>query len=540
MVLKIFRPVFRLIGFICKISFKFIVRFSQLLTGFLLGLAVIYMSHMGIKYTSTDEFCNLCHTHPHVTYSWKKSTHYKNESGVVVHCVECHLPPGGVYYLTEKTRLGIRDAYSTYFKDVESIDWDMKSSLEHAVTYTYDSSCIRCHQDLYSRELSPKGVEAHEYYMKNPDKLNCINCHIAVGHYRDEPVEEEFVFGEKELIQRPERPVDMDEFVDYTQTIPDTDVTFDMISIPGGTFMMGSPETEPFRNPDEGLPREVQLSPFWMGEIEVSWREFDIFYSQTASMGKNELGLKGDEDGTSSEVTVTVVETGEDTTAVDAITGPTPPYGSPDQGWGKRMRPAITMTHHAAVTYCKWLSSVTGKKFRLPTEAEWEYACRAGTTGPYYFEGDPEKLTRNSWVNRTFRKDTAAIDSLVWSATNGNYKTYPPFKKSPNQWGLFNMLGNVKEFCLDRYSPDPYSSYPEGEIIVDPEGSASGTEFVVRGGSFNSDPSDLRSARRDRTYYDKWLMTDPQSPKSVWWYSDCRDVGFRVVREYEGEPLAKK
>ena len=209
------------------------------------SLVVVFLGHAGLEYTSTDEFCNLCHVHPHVTYSWKKSTHYKNKSGVVIHCVECHLPPGGINYFTEKARLGIRDAYGTLFKDTETIDWDAKSILEHAVTYTYDSSCIRCHQDLYSRELSPKGVEYHEYYMKNPDEFSCIKCHLTVGHYHEEPVETEFVLGKLKISlqsrtheepvkekpvpgveehQRPEKPIDTDELKIETQTIPDTDV----------------------------------------------------------------------------------------------------------------------------------------------------------------------------------------------------------------------------------------------------------------------------------------------------------------------------
>ncbi|MCE5250215.1 NapC/NirT family cytochrome c, partial [bacterium] len=254
--------------------------FSMVL-GILLGFAILYASHAGLEYSSTDNFCEFCHVHPHATYSWKKSTHYKNKSGTIVHCVDCHLPPGGLYYLTEKARLGIRDSYGAVFKDKEKIDWDAKSVLEHAATYTYDASCMKCHQDLYSLGLTPKGVKAHEYYMKQPEKVRCINCHIAVGHYQEKPAEEITIGEEMPKIERPKRPVDSDEFVSYTQTIPETDVTFDMIAIPGGTFMMGSPDSEPYRDPDEGPQREVKISPFWMGEIEVSWREFNVFYTRT-------------------------------------------------------------------------------------------------------------------------------------------------------------------------------------------------------------------------------------------------------------------
>jgi formylglycine-generating enzyme required for sulfatase activity len=100
------------------------------------------------------------------------------------------------------------------------------------------------------------------------------------------------------------------------------------------------------------------------------------------------------------------------------------------------------------------------------------------------------------------------------------------------------MLGNVREFCLDWYDPEAYAHLPDSEVL-DPRGPASGQEHVIRGGSYRSDAADLRCAARDHTRHDEWLLTDPQSPKSIWWYSDCTDVGFRVVREYdEGTPTA--
>ena len=93
------------------------------------------------------------------------------------------------------------------------------------------------------------------------------------------------------------------------------------------------------------------------------------------------------------------------------------------------------------------------------------------------------------------------------------------------------MLGNVREFCSDWYSPDAYS---EGSgIISNPAGPASGKERVIRGGSYNSNAASLRLAARDHTLHDAWMKTDPQIPKSLWWYSDNTDVGFRVVCEYD-------
>ena len=189
------------------------------------------------------------------------------------------------------------------------------------------------------------------------------------------------------------------------------------------------------------------------------------------------------------------------------------------------------MTHHAAMVYCEWLSKITGKKYRLPTEAEWEFACRGGTDTPYFFAGDPKDFTAKRFRNKIFGIDTSRINSYIIYSQNSRGKTLPQNSVKPNPFGLLNMLGNVKEFCLDRYASNIYSSYPQG--ISDPGGPETGEEYVVRGGSFRSDASDVRSAARDFTRHDAWLVTDPQIPKSIWWYSDCDNVGFRVVCENE-------
>ena len=219
---------------------------------------------------------------------------------------------------------------------------------------------------------------------------------------------------------------------------------------------------------------------------------------------------------------------------VDAVTGPTPPYGAPDQGWGTGLRPAITMTHFAAQKYCEWLSTVTGDTYRLPTEAEWEYACRAATDGPYFFEGEPKKFSSISLKSKLFGADTSGIQRFVWYAANSDAKTQPAYEKKVNPFGLENMLGNVREFCLDFYDADLYRKRSGTGRSIDPHGPADGTEHVIRGGSFRSDAVEVRVANRDFTRTAVWLLTDPQEPKSRWWYSDCFDVGFRVVREYIG------
>jgi formylglycine-generating enzyme required for sulfatase activity len=219
-------------------------------------------------------------------------------------------------------------------------------------------------------------------------------------------------------------------------------------------------------------------------------------------------------------------------TDIDAITGPTPPYGNPDQGWGTENYPAITMTFHAAKIYCMWLSKVTGKKYRLPTEAEWEYAARAGTAGPYFFKGDPVYFNKQKYKNKLAATDTSGIVAYVNYQLNSMGRSVHSGLLKENSFGLVNMLGNVAEFCQDWYDPGTYSGYPSG-ILENPRGPSSGTEHVVRGGSFRSETGDVRCASRGRTWNDSWLKTDPQIPKSIWWYSDCVYVGFRVVCEYE-------
>jgi formylglycine-generating enzyme required for sulfatase activity len=250
-----------------------------------------------------------------------------------------------------------------------------------------------------------------------------------------------------------------------------------------------------------------------MSEIEVTWDEYWAFYASTMSEGRIDPN--------------TVME--KNASNPDAISGPTPPFGIPDQGWGGGSRPAITMTHYGAKTYCQWLSKVTGKKYRLPTEAEWEYACRGGSETPYFFIGDPKRFVAKGLRNKIFGVDTTGINSFVVYQLNSSSKTQEPSFVKANPFGLRNMSGNVAEYCSDWYSPEAYKS--SGSTVTDPKGPESGEEHVVRGGSYNSDAAAVRSAARDFTQTVNWLKTDPQQPKSIWWYSDIKGIGFRVVCE---------
>jgi formylglycine-generating enzyme len=482
--------------------------------GALVAILLLALSKKGLDYTSTDEFCSACHAHPHADATFKLSVHNSNRSGVSAKCTDCHLPPEDqpVYFLTRKAYHGFHDLYVFLTQDPDEIDWAAKRNELAAKRFVYEDGCKKCHTNLFPSTLDPLGAESHLKYVRDPENNSCIKCHLNVGHYRGEPslTMEEIVVSPEEIFRE---PATVTAFEDFSEQIPGTAVSFNMKAIPGGQFNMGSPADEPYRRPDEGPMREVEVNSFWMAEVEVTWNEYLAFFNATSSQGRKEADAQTDEE-------------------VDGISGATPPWGAPDQGWGMGSRPAITMTHHAAQTYCRWLSSITGKKYRLPTEAEWEYAARGGTEGPYFFEGSPKNIERDGLWNKIFGPDTAGINSFVIYQENSPYRTQPPSMVRSNPFGLKNMLGNVAEFCLDYYDPQVYAKYPQG-VVSNPRGPREGLEHVIRGGSFKNTPKDLRVARRDFSRTREWLETDPQIPKSIWWYSDCNHVGFRVICEYD-------
>jgi formylglycine-generating enzyme required for sulfatase activity len=182
-------------------------------------------------------------------------------------------------------------------------------------------------------------------------------------------------------------------------------------------------------------------------------------------------------------------------------------------GMGKSGFPAISMTHHAANKYCQWLSAKTGQFYRLPTEAEWEYAARAGTTTAYFFGDEPKELVQYAWYGK-----------------NSDWKYQKIGKKKPNAWGLFDIYGNVVEWCLDQYDAEFYKTQVD-KVSVEPWNKATKPyPHAVRGGCWDDDdPAKCRSAAR-RGSDKSWKMQDPQLPKSIWYFTDAQWVGFRLVR----------
>ena len=238
----------------------------------------------------------------------------------------------------------------------------------------------------------------------------------------------------------------------------DAPIAPEMVVIPAGDFLMGSPEAEKRRYEEEGPQHRVVIpTPFALGKYAVTFEEFDHFVSESG-------------------------------------------HGHhPDSNrWSRGSRPVIDVNWDDAVAYCRWLSEETGHDYRLPTEAEWEYACRAGTTTPFYF-------------GETIGTDQANYD--------GNYTTYgngleAKFRKKTmkvgqfpaNAFGLHEMHGNVWEWCADCHEKDAYDKhidvYPN--MVGDLESSG---KRVIRGGSWINRPKNLRSATRtcvptgDRYYF---------------------------------------
>ena len=492
--------------------------------GILIGLGIAISLYQTSVYFSTNESCMMCHVHPHAESSWKLSSHYNSKSGTIVDCVDCHLPPKNNTWdhYTAKLNLGARDLWAFLTKDSTDFDWDKLSEVEHAVKYIPNESCKKCHHNLFPEKINDDGVKAHLYYEDNEKKLDlqCISCHLDVGHYNPN-----YTHGKLAVSTLIDNRVDtslfykaateVTEFKNFTECIPQSVISFEMIAIPGGSFQMGSHDKEPFRNFDEGPVHSVTLSPFFMSEIEVTWDMYWEFFSKTMSEGRTPPSA---------------IYENNSRPDVDAVSGPTPPYGFPDQGWGSGKRPAITMTHYAAETFCQWLSLTTGKKYRLPTEAEWEYAARGGTETPYFFAGNPKDFSNEGFMRRFKKASTSEIADYIIYTNNSKNRTQEPDEVKANPFGLKNMLGNVMEYCADKYDPDAYKkagSNRTNPLITE------GVEYVVRGGNYASDAADLRSAARDHTKHDEWLKTDPQQPKSIWWYSDIRGIGFRVVCEVE-------
>ena len=315
----------------------------------------------------------------------------------------------------------------------------------------------------------------------------------------------------------PSVKVDKGYMVPYSIRIPGTDVELEMIPVPGGTFRFGSPEDEADRNEDEGPQVEVVVDPMWVAKTETTWGQYREYMKMYAIF--KEFEARG-------------LRPVDDSNKIDAVTAPTELYDPSftyEFGEGDD-QPAVTITQYSAQQYSKWLSRLTGQQFRLPTEAEWEYAARGGTDTAYSFG------------------DTAdEIDDYAWSFNNADDGLGVVATKKPNPFGLYDMHGNAAEWTVNQHTEDGYEAFAEKaaanngplnatEVVVWPE---TANQCVIRGGSFEMDPEALRSAARLASDDEPWKVDDPNFPRSPWWFTSdlARGVGFRLVRSYQ--PLDK-
>lgn len=263
--------------------------------------------------------------------------------------------------------------------------------------------------------------------------------------------------------------------------VPGTDLSLALAWVPGGDLAVSGAEAA-------GEP--VGVTGFWMGVHEVTDDTFRIFRRRRLdSPTAASPALAFD---------------------VDAVSRPSPPYEDPAQGMSGPGRPAAGMTRHSALMYARWLSEKTGRLFRLPTEAEWEHACRLGAASPDA-GGAP------------------AIAALGWFADNSEGRFHEVGLRAPDALGLYDLRGNVAEWVLDTWTEEGLARPRGPGQRVDPvaEGTPRG-RGQVRGGSYRDGPEMLECTAR-QPEMPAWKRRDPQIPKSVWWNTDAPHVGFRLA-----------
>ena len=300
--------------------------------------------------------------------------------------------------------------------------------------------------------------------------------------------------------------------VPYTAKIPGTRISYEMIPIPAGRLVMGSPADEVGRKQDEGPQVPVRVDAFWIGKCEVTWGEYKQYMGLYPAFKK--FRIQG------------IRRVNEENKA-DAVSAPTVIY-APDLRFrhgDQPSMPAASMSQFGAKQYTHWLSGVTQRFYRLPSEAEWEYACRAGSKTAFHFADMDTELTEYSWF-----------------VGNSDDSAHFVGCKRPNAWGLHDMHGNVSEWVLDAHSPDGYEKLEMGGVAADvicwP---AKRLGRVVRGGSFLSPAADCRSAARTASGED-WWEYDPNLPQSPWWMAsdEALAVGFRIVRPWNVPPKKER
>lgn len=275
------------------------------------------------------------------------------------------------------------------------------------------------------------------------------------------------------------------------QKIGPTAISFEMIAIPGAIYEMGSEASDSIKSSDDHPVHLVKIDSLWVGKYEVTWELFELFLDKNKDLF----------DSIPQEKSM----------RVDAITRPSPPFEDPSFGMGKKGFPVISISPYAAISFSKWLSAITGRFYRLPTEAEWEYICKGGSSNDDFFADKRDSLGQ-----------------YAWTYENSDYQYAKVGQKLPNAFGIYDVLGNVAEWTLDYYEEDFYSAEKDS-IAKNPWNIPRKLHpRVYRGGSYDDDSVDVSSIKRGVSglYLQK---NDPQIPKSFWWYTDAAFIGFRIV-----------
>ncbi len=328
--------------------------------------------------------------------------------------------------------------------------------------------------------------------------------------------------------------VDRRFMVPYATTLPGSDVAIEMVPVPGGVFTFGSSPGDADRGEFELDAVEVRLPPFWIAKYETTWAEYWQYMKLIDDFAKFEsiaTSLKSDKPKLAhaakqivANLPAIAATLDEQVTLVDGITAPTPLYDPSttyEHGEDPQL-PAATMTPYAAKQYTEWLSKVTGQQYRLPTEAEWEYVARAGSTTSYPTGDQVETL-----------------DDYAWYDENSDFATQKVGQKKPNAWGIHDMIGNVAEWVIDEYDDEPAQA--TGQVLTWEQAirwPSSEEGRIARGGFYDSVAEDVRSTSRLYSEDGDWKIEDPNQPKSPWWYTEypSTGVGFRVVRSLDPLP----
>ncbi|MEM9185494.1 MAG: SUMF1/EgtB/PvdO family nonheme iron enzyme [Planctomycetota bacterium] len=322
--------------------------------------------------------------------------------------------------------------------------------------------------------------------------------------------------------------------VAYDAKIPGTSMTFRMVPAPGGVAPMPG---------DPSGSTKVRLAPYWIAAHEVTWAEYWRYMELDTSFGRLEalramLGTKGKDAETlrsilkqSERLATAVAAKAEE---VDGVTAPTPLY-DPSATYESGQEPglpAVTMSPFAARQYTKWLSVISGVDYRLPSEAEWEHAARAG--GGDYGAGAEQPVTADN------------LGDYAWTTDNSDYVAHLVGKKKPNAWGLYDVLGNAAEWVLDGAgeedlegdaadggdqdaATDPPKTLAWSEAVRWPTGPSA---RIAKGGFYDAEVEDCRVESRLVSEAEEWKGSDPNIPLSPWWFTDypATGTGMRIVR----------